>query len=223
MKNFMSVGSVTQVIDLETHGLTLILGDNIDQGSNGNRNGAGKTIILHGISYALFGSPMTQIKMDNLINKTNKKNMMVTIEFERNGHSYRIERGRKPNIFRFYVDNSEVNSPDTDEAQGDSRITQTEIDRILGFSPLLFKHIIGLSTKTIPFLNERANVQREMIEELLGITQLSEKAAKLKEMIKETKAQIEREQLSIKILLQQNEKTKQTNLMPGRINIFKTC
>lgn len=210
IKNFMSVGAIVQAVNLQDHGLTLILGDNVDQGSNGNRNGAGKTVILQAISYALFGQPMTQIKMDNLINKTNKKNMLVTIEFEKNGHNYRIERGRKPNLFKFYVDNNEVNAPDTDEAQGDSRITQTEIERILGFSPLLFKHIIGLSTKTIPFLNERANVQREMIEELLGITQLSEKALVLKEMIKEIKAKIDREEFRIKMLVQQNEKTKQT-------------
>lgn len=210
MKNFMSVGAVTQSIKLDEYGLTLILGDNLDQGSNGSRNGAGKTVILHCLSYALFGTPMTNIKMDNLINKTNKKNMLVSVEFEKNGHNYKIERGRKPNIFRFFVDNSEVNQPDTDEAQGDSRYTQDEINNVLGFSPLLFKHIIGLSTKTTPFLNEKANVQREMIEELLGVTQLSEKAVVLKECIREVKMKIEREEYRIKLVQDNNEKTLKT-------------
>ena len=35
---------------------------------------------------------------------------------------YRIERGRKPNVLRFYVDNQEQEA--TDNAQGDSRETQ---------------------------------------------------------------------------------------------------
>jgi len=210
IKNFMSVGAVVQPIKLDEYGLTLILGDNIDQGSNGSRNGAGKTVILHALNYALFGSPMTNIKMDNLINKSNKKHMHVTVSLEKDGHAYKIERGRKPNVFKFFVDNAEVNKADTDEAQGDMRRTQDDINELLGFSSLLFKHIIGLSSKTTPFLNEKAQIQREMIEELLGVTMLSEKAVVLKELLKETKLQIEREEYRIKIVQSHNEQTEKT-------------
>jgi len=210
MKNFMSIGAVTQGINLEENGLTLILGDNIDQGSNGARNGAGKTVILHAISYGLFGVPMTNIKKDNLINKTNSKNMLVSVEFEKDGHVYKIERGRKPMHFKYIIDNNTVNEDNTDEAQGDSRITQVEINNLLGFSALMFKHIIALSTKTIPFLSERAQVQREMIEELLGVTQLSAKAEVLREQTKETRTEIEHEELRIRLVQENNEKTKRT-------------
>ena len=210
MKNFMSIGAVTQGINLEENGLTLILGDNIDQGSNGSRNGAGKTVILHAISYGLFGIPMTNIKKDNLINKTNGKNMLVSVEFEKDGHVYKIERGRKPMHFKYIVDNSTINEDSTDEAQGDSRITQVEINKLLGFSSLMFKHIVALSTKTIPFLSERAQVQREMIEELLGVTQLSTKAEILREQTKETRTEIEHEELRIRLVQENNEKTKRT-------------
>lgn len=210
MKNFMSIGAVTQTVSLEENGLTLILGDNVDLGSNGARNGVGKTVLLHAISYALFGTPLTNIKRDNLINKTNNKSMMVTIAFEKNGHSYRIERGRKPLLFKYIVDNNTVNESYTDEAQGDSRITQEDINDIIGFSPLLFKHIVALSTKTLPFLNEKANIQREMIEELLGITQLSTKAEVLKEKLRGTRTGIDRGEIRIQVIKQQNEKTLQT-------------
>lgn len=210
MKNFMSIGSVTQAVTLDENGLTLVLGDNIDLGSHGSRNGVGKTVLLHAISYALFGSPLTNIKRDNLINKTNNKNMLVTIEFEKNGHSYRIERGRKPNLFKYIVDSNTVNESDTDEAQGDMRVTQEDINAIIGCSSLLFKHIVALSTKTIPFLAERAHIQREMIEELLGVTQLSVKSEKLREKIKDTKADIDSEELRIRLIKQQNVKTEQT-------------
>ena len=223
LRNFMSVGAVTQSITLADNGLTLILGDNLDQGSHGNRNGAGKTVLLHALSYGLFGVSMTNIKRDNLINKTNGKNMLVKVEFEKDGHKYTIERGRKPTHFKYIVDNNVVNESNTDEAQGDSRITQEEINGILGFSPLLFKHIIALSSKTIPFLNEKAHVQRDMIEELLGITLLSTKAETLRELIKEIRMQIEREEIKIQVIKQQNEKTQRTiNEIRNKSSLWET-
>ena len=210
MKNFMSIGAVTQAVSLEKNGLTLILGDNIDLGSNGARNGVGNTVLLHAISYSLFGVPLTNIKRDNLINKTNNKGMLVTISLEKNDHSYRIERGRKPLTFKYIVDNNTINDSYNHEAQGDSRITQEDINSVVGFSPLLFKHIVALSTKTHPFLNEKANIQREMIEELLGITQLSTKAEVLKDKLRETRTNIDHEEIRIQVVKQQNEKTLQT-------------
>ena len=84
IKNFFSVGNVGQEIVLDEYALTLILGDNLDQGSNGNRNGAGKSTLLHAISYALYGHPISNnIKLDNMINKTNKKYMVVELFFEK--------------------------------------------------------------------------------------------------------------------------------------------
>ena len=44
----------------------------------------------------------------------------------------------------------------------------------------------------------RANDQRELIEELLGITELSRKAEALKEVIKETKDEIKDEEYNLK-------------------------
>ncbi|NJO58792.1 MAG: hypothetical protein HC836_10720 [Richelia sp. RM2_1_2] len=38
----MSVGSVTQGVKLENSKLTLVLGDNLDLGGGGSRNGVGK-------------------------------------------------------------------------------------------------------------------------------------------------------------------------------------
>ena len=56
VKNFMSVGNVTQALNFEGHELTLVLGQNIDLGGDdaGSRNGTGKTTILNALSFALF-------------------------------------------------------------------------------------------------------------------------------------------------------------------------
>ena len=118
-KNFMSVGAQTQAVNLNTGELTLVLGHNLDQGGDGSRNGTGKTTIVNALSYALYGEALTNIKRDNLINKTNGKQMMVTVEFEKDGVDYRIERGRKPNVLRLFTDGEEDKGDD--DAQGDSR------------------------------------------------------------------------------------------------------
>ena len=194
----MSVGNTTQAVDFNRRDLTLVLGENLDLGGDdsGARNGTGKTTIINALSFALYGNALTNIKKDNLINKTNAKNMMVTIDFEKNGIDYRIERGRKPGIMKFWVGDQEREI--TDEAQGDSRETQAEIERMLGMSHDMFKHIVALNTYTEPFLALRANDQRTIIEQLLGITLLSEKADRLKEQNKVTKDSITQEEFRIK-------------------------
>lgn len=204
VKNFMSVGNSTQAVNFDRQDLTLVLGENLDLGGDdsGARNGTGKTTIINALSFALYGNALTNIKKDNLINKTNGKNMMVCIDFEKDGINYRIERGRKPNVMKFFVDDSEREI--TDDAQGDSRETQAEIERMLGMSHDMFKHIVALNTYTEPFLALRANDQRAIIEQLLGITLLSEKADKLKETSKATKDAITAEEFRIKAVTDAN-------------------
>jgi DNA repair exonuclease SbcCD ATPase subunit len=156
------------------------------------------------LSYALYGNALTNIKKDNLINKTNTKGMMVTIDFEKEGELYRIERGRKPNIMKFWVGDNEKEI--TDDAQGDSRETQADIERMLGMSHDMFKHIVALNTYTEPFLALKANDQRTIIEQLLGITLLSEKADRLKEQNKATKDAITQEEFRIKAVGDANKR-----------------
>ena len=206
VKNFMSVGNSTQAINFDRNDLTLVLGENLDLGGDdsGARNGTGKTTIVNALSYGLYGNALTNIKKDNLINKTNGKGMVVTVDFECNGTEYRIERGRKPGVLKFFVNHEEREI--TDEAQGDSRETQAEIERMLGMSHDMFKHIVALNTYTEPFLSLKANEQRLMIEQLLGITLLSEKADRLKEQIKETKDLVTKEEFRIKAVGDANKR-----------------
>jgi DNA repair exonuclease SbcCD ATPase subunit len=208
VKNFMSVGNQTQAVDFGRENLTLVLGENLDQGGDdsGSRNGTGKTTIVNALSFALFGNALTNIKKDNLINKINNKNMLVTLSFEKDGTDYRIERGRKPTLMRFYVNDQEQESEETDDAQGDMRETQKDLDDLLGMSHDMFKHIVALNTYTEPFLSMRASDQRAIIEQLLGITILSEKAEALKELVKITKDAIFQENADLEAAKKSNEK-----------------
>ena len=202
----MSVGNVTQAVHFDKHGLTLVLGNNIDLGGDGSRNGTGKTTIINALSYALYGNALYNIKKDNLVNKTNNKAMMVTVDFEKDGLAYRIERGRKPNTFRYLINNHDTTEGITDEMQGEGRQSQAVIEQTLGMTHTMFKHIVALNTYTDPFLSMRANDQREMIEQLLGITKLSEKADILKELSKNTKDKITEETYKIKGIEDANER-----------------
>lgn len=202
----MSVGNVTQAVHFDTAGLTLVLGNNMDLGGDGSRNGTGKTTIINALSYALFGNALYNIKKDNLVNKTNGKNMFVTVDFEKDGVDYRIERGRRPNVFRFLVNNIDSNEGITDEMQGEGRESQQVIEKVLDMSHTMFKHIVALNTYTEPFLSMRSNEQRELIEQLLGITQLSEKAEILKDLVKQSKDAIQEETYRIRGIEEANQR-----------------
>jgi DNA repair exonuclease SbcCD ATPase subunit len=204
VRNFMSVGNATQGVDFDRSDLTLVLGENLDLGGDGSRNGTGKTTIINALSYALYGTALSNIRKDNLVNKTNGKNMMVSLDFSVAGQDYRIERGRKPNVLKFYVNNHEQEI--LDDAQGDSRETQGTIERTLGLSHDMFKHILALNTYTEPFLSLKANEQRTIIEQLLGITMLSERADKIKELNKSTKDAISQEEFRIRAVQEANKR-----------------
>ena len=210
VKNFMSVGNQTQAVDFNKEQLTLVLGENLDQGGDdaGSRNGTGKTTIINALSYALYGVALTNIKRNNLINKTNSKAMLVTLHFEKDGIDYRIERGRSPNVLKFYVNDEEQELDDL--SQGDSRKTQESINELLNMSHDMFKHVVALNTYSEPFLSMKQNDQRAIIEQLLGITILSEKAETLKEQMRLTREAITEENAKIQGIQSANEKIQDT-------------
>jgi len=217
VKNFMSVGNQTQAINFDKGELTLVLGENLDLGGDdsGSRNGTGKTTIVNALSYAIYGNALTNIKRDNLINKINSKAMLVTINFEKDGIDYKIERGRKPNILKFTINGKDFEE-DTDESQGDSRETQKVIEDLFGMSHDMFKHLIALNTYTEPFLALKNNDQRAIIEQLLGITLLSEKAEALREDMKRTRDEMSTENTRIETVKISNEKIQQNIESLGR-------
>jgi len=200
----MSVGAATQGIDFDRNDLTLVLGENLDLGGDGSRNGTGKTTIINALSYALYGQALSNIRKDNLVNKTNGRNMLVSLDFSVNGQEYRIERGRKPNVLRFYINNEHKAAED--EAQGDSRETQDAIERVMNMSHDMFKHVLALNTYTEPFLSLKANDQRTIIEQLLGITLLSERADAIKELNRQTKDAIQQEEFRIRAVQEANKR-----------------
>ena len=211
VKNFMSVGNSTQAIKFDNKHLILVLGENMDLGGDdaGARNGTGKTTIINALSYVFYGEALTSIRRDNLVNKTNNKDMLVSINFVKNNVTYTIKRGRKPQKLRFYADDIEQNT-DSNEAQGENKETQKEINKLLGMTHAMFKNIIALNTYTQPFLATKQAEQREIIEQLLGITLLSQKADLLKEQQKANKIEIAEEKIKLDSQLASNERIQES-------------
>src|SRR5271168_3741647 len=93
-KNFLRTGNYWIEVDLSGHPLTLVVGE----------NGAGKSTLLDAIFYALFNKPFRKINKPQLVNSITAADCVVEIEFEVNGHAFKIIRGMKPNIFKIYQD-----------------------------------------------------------------------------------------------------------------------
>ncbi len=68
----------------------------------------------------------------------------------------------------------------------------------MGMTHDMFRHVLALNTYTEPFLSLKANDQRVIIEQLLGITLLSERAEKIKELNRATKDAISQEEMRIR-------------------------
>jgi len=73
----------------------------------------------------------------------------------------------------------------------------------------MFKHIVALNTYTEPFLALKNNDQRAIIEQLLGITLLSEKADLLREQIRINRDKLTEENARITAVKDSNEKIKE--------------
>lgn len=205
IRNFLSFGNVPQTIELNKKPYQLVVGLNKDKGeSSAERNGTGKSSILNALHFALFGKSIdNRINLPNLVNAINGKNCEVKLYFSKNNIQYIIHRGRNPIFLKFIVNGEEI----IEKSQGNNRDTQKEIEEILGFSDDIYNQIFSLSPIVANFLDQPLQKQRVIIENVLGVNQLTEKAELLKEKIKEHKQDIKNEQFIIDKLKATNNAT----------------
>lgn len=184
LRNFLSFGNATITVDLTSLGSTLIVGENLD---TMGANGCGKSAIINAICYALYNKPFDSISLNNLVNKTNglKGTLMeVRIFFSKGEDEFEVYRCRGES-FNIQV---QMNGEDItlDSVTGNDSL----VEEIIGMSYDLFTKVIIFSGNSMPFLMVPVSQQRQQIEELFNITMLTEKAIKLKELIKLTEGNI---------------------------------
>lgn len=200
LRNFLSYGNSVTTIDLDFNDPTLIVGRNYDSIVDGqvDSNGAGKSSILNGLLMCLYDDNLMGVKKDAQINNSNGKNMMLTCTFKVNDVYYKVERYRKNKSaggdgVRIYVNETEPVFDESHDKTPDSVDNANKfIAEKLGIPYEMFIRIVVFSATHKPFLSlpsshaSQAN-QRDIIEELFGLTELTSKADMLKEIMKNDK------------------------------------
>ena len=146
------------------------------------------TSMINALCYALFNKPFGNISLERLINRTNNsKNtqMEVRLAFSKDGVEYEILRSRGAEYTISLIRDGVDITPGKGVTECDNLILD-----VIGISYELFTRIIVFSGTSVDFLQLPISKQRSLIEELFGISILSEKAKLLKELITNTSSDI---------------------------------
>lgn len=163
-RNILSYGNRWTTLDFNS-GLNLIKA----------QNGSGKSTILDAINFCLFGKPFRNIKINQLINKYNGKDLVVEISFKIGNDRYTIVRGLKPTLFSLIKNGEEIDNLSS------KRLNQEEVDKLLGINERLFKNIVGIAvTNNKPFLTMSIADKRSLIESIFNIDVLTSMAKEVK-------------------------------------------
>ncbi len=172
-KNLLSTGNVFTEVSLNTHGQTLIVGE----------NGAGKSTILDALSFALYGKPFRKVNKGQLLNSINNKQLVVECEFSIGNRNYLIRRGIKPSVFEIHLDGTLIN-------QDASSVDYQDVleKQILKISHKTFSQVVVLgSASFVPFMQLAAQPRRDVIEDLLDIQVFTVMNTLLKDRISKNK------------------------------------
>lgn len=155
LKNFKSHKNT--VVDF-SQGINIIVGE----------NGAGKSTILEGISFALF-KQHTSKKIDSLV-MNNADSMEVSLEFDTNYGTYKIVREKKSNL------KSSLFKKEGDNfihiCSGDKEVLN-QMENILQIDSDLFLNAIYVRQGEIAELvNKTAADKKQLISKLLGLDSL---------------------------------------------------
>lgn len=201
-KNYLSIGEVE--IDLDNQGLVLIEGIN-DANETFQSNGSGKSTLLSIVTYALFNKTPNGLTADAVINRKEKKNMVVTLDFEKDGVPYRIERYRKhkthKNTTKFYQGENDLT---TDKVAD----TDKRIQSVFGIDYLTYMNSIMYGQGDVEiFAKTTDKGKKQILENLadIGVYRFAqdvakEKAKQAQALVEDYEAQIATKQREIEFV-----------------------
>ena len=154
---------------------------------------------LDALTFVLFGKPFRKIKIPQLYNTINEKDCMVEVDFEANGHKYKVRRGIKPVVFEVYMNGELINQ------DAKNRDYQKVLEKqILKLNFKSFTQIVVLGSATFqPFMQLPTYHRREVIEDLLDLQIFSAMADDLKIKVSHNKEKLQELRIAVKY---QNDK-----------------
>lgn len=180
IQNFMSIQQVT--LNLDNRGMTLILGENLDNQDFDN-NGAGKSTLTEALTYVLYGKTLRGLKGDDIVNKTSKRNCKVMLDLvDDDGTQYRISRYRKHkdngNKFFLFRNGKDITP------KSESDFTQAITD-ILNMDFLTFTSSILYSAQSFKFTTATDAEMKNAFDTMLGLDMYSSCQEEAKEELKQ--------------------------------------
>lgn len=182
-RNFFSVGNSPIEIDFQKDKKALIIGT----------NGAGKSTFISALCYGLYGKPFKEVNMPTMVNSINKKNLLVEVDFQANGKSYKVRRGIKPKIFEIIEDGKPLDQ--TGASKDFQEILEVDILKV-NFSAFKQIVVVGSGGYT-PFMKLKASERRSIVENILSLNSFSTMNTLLKGLMEENKAEYEAQEKNV--------------------------
>ncbi|EXR19094.1 AAA family ATPase [Acinetobacter baumannii] len=186
-QNFLTLSEAC--LELDDRGLLLITGKN-DDDTSANSNGAGKSSLVDGICWALYGTTARDVSGDDVVNETAKKDCCVSLQIEDDGKLYNITRYRKSKKFKNALIVSSVDKAgvETNLTKGTDKETQLLVNAIVGCSADVFTSAVYAGQERMPDLPSMTDKTLKMlIEEAAGIEVLEAAHAIARKNLNEAK------------------------------------
>lgn len=176
-KNIFSYGNRLTEFHFE-NGIDLVTG----------KNGNGKSTFVDALTFALFGKPFRKIKISNLINNKNNKELWVEVIFDVNGRNFKVIRGQKPQIFKiFKEDNDDWEELETHSTMKDQQKYLEE--HILQFGESVYRQLIALGAN-LSSSRSFMDLSKAEKEEVLQVITDTAVFNSIKEKVKERKTSL---------------------------------
>ncbi len=206
LEGFLSIGKAT--INLANRGLVLIEGKNLDDPS-AKSNGAGKSSLVDGLCWCLYGKTARGLSGSDVVNKKGKA-CVVSVEISEGDHKYVITRKRREKsadltVFHEYDYLDEEFRPvmrkNDNLTKGTMGETQAEIEKIIGCTFEVFVAAVYAGQEAMPDLPSMTDKQlKELIESVIGVERLTQAYTLAKEECNSVRLEVERAKTRLETL-----------------------
>lgn len=186
LHNYLSIDDAK--LDLENRGVILIEGKNHSNNAY-QSNGSGKSSLLSGVTYALYGKTVEGVSGDGVINRQAGTDCHVFLTMDRDGVLYRIERYRKgknhnANKVKLFANDKEITT-------SKAALTNAKIEELLGIDFGTYVNTIAYGQGDEPVFSQATDKgKKEILENLANIGVYEKAQAVAKQKLSEEQLQL---------------------------------